>query len=167
MALRLARVLVSQRHVVTSVIRNEAHSDDIVAQGATPKVLSLEDEAPSTFTSLFESHQADVVYFSAGSGGKGGPERTKKVDYEGAVKIFDAIEAVKGEKKPFLILVSGVEVRDPNKIPIQYVCISPSQRGSFYSFSRTICAQVLILFYNRTTQTRKLRLESVPRFRNG
>lgn len=30
------------------------------------------------------------LYFSVGAGGQGGEERTKKVDYEGALKIFDA-----------------------------------------------------------------------------
>jgi uncharacterized protein YbjT (DUF2867 family) len=71
------------------------------------------------FAHAFEG--VDVVYFSAGAGGKGGPEKTKKVDYEGAVKVFDAIEQVKG-KKPRLILVSSVDVRDPNgKVPEHYV----------------------------------------------
>lgn len=61
------------------------------------------------------------MYFSAGAGGKGGEERTKKVDYEGALKIFDAVEGVKETKKPFLILVSGVDIRNPDKIPAHYV----------------------------------------------
>jgi len=60
------------------------------------------------------------VYFSAGAGGKGGEERTKKVDYEGALKIFDAIEGVEGPIKPRLILVSALDVRDPEKIPTHY-----------------------------------------------
>lgn len=62
-----------------------------------------------------------MVYFSAGAGGKGGEERTKKVDYEGAVKIYDAIEGVAEGKRPFLVLVSGIDVRDPEKIPAHYV----------------------------------------------
>lgn len=62
-----------------------------------------------------------MVYFSAGAGGKGGEERTKKVDYEGAVKIYDAIEGIAEGKRPFLVLVSGIDVRDPEKIPAHYV----------------------------------------------
>ena len=58
----------------------------------------------------------DVVVFSAGAGGKGGPERTKAVDYEGAVKVFDAIEGVEGAK-PRLVLVSAIDVRDVNADP--------------------------------------------------
>lgn len=35
--------------------------------------------------------------------------------------MFDAIEGVAGEKKPRLILVSAVDIRDPEKIPAHYV----------------------------------------------
>ena len=53
--------------------------------------------------------------------GGGGEERTQKVDYEGALKIFDAIEGVEGPVKPRLILVSALDIRDPEKIPTHYV----------------------------------------------
>jgi hypothetical protein len=55
--------------------------------GAKPFVLSLEDDSVEKFAELFEGY--DVVYFCAGAGGKGGEERTKKVDYEGALKVRD------------------------------------------------------------------------------
>jgi hypothetical protein len=74
----------------------------------------------STFTAAFEETKADVVVFSAGAGGKGGEERTKAVDYEGAVKVFDAIEGVSGSK-PRLILVSAIDIRDESKVPEHYV----------------------------------------------
>lgn len=75
---------------------------------------------------MFEGQ--DIIYFSAGAGGKGGEEGTKKVDFEGAVKVFDAIEGVRGQK-PRLILVSAVDIRDPDKVPAHYVsgsCVIPS-----------------------------------------
>lgn len=124
-ALHLAK-LVSSKHKVISIIRNSEHSEEISATGATPEVLSLEDDPKESFSKLFESHSADVVVFSAGAGGKGGEERTKKVDYGGAVKIFDSIEGVSEGKRPRLVLVSAVDVRDPNKIPSHYVsfCLS-------------------------------------------
>lgn len=82
-------------------------------------MLSLEDASVSDFAKVFEG--VDVVYFVAGAGGQGGPDRTKKVDYEGAVKVFDAIEGVQGNK-PRLILVSSLDARDPDgKIPDHYV----------------------------------------------
>lgn len=89
--------------------------------GATPLVLSLEDAPKERFAEVFEGK--DVVYFSAGAGGKGGRERTCKVDYDGALKIFDAIELVKGPK-PRLILVSAIDVRDKSVRPPHYVSIS-------------------------------------------
>lgn len=88
--------------------------------GASPLVLSLEDDPKEKFSEAFENK--DIVYFSAGAGGKGGPERTRKVDYEGALKVFDAIELV-GGAKPRLILVSAIDIRDPNTIPPHYVCL--------------------------------------------
>lgn len=117
MALRLARLL-SPTHKVKSVIRSSDHEEDIRNVSAIPVVLSLEDGTVSEFSAEFE--EQDVVYFSAGAGGKGGDERTKKIDYEGVVKVYDAIEAVKGVK-PRLILVSAVDIRDPEKIPTHYV----------------------------------------------
>ena len=119
--MRLAKYL-SQTHQVTSVIRDPSQEQDIKDVSATPLVLSLEDSPAADFSNAFKGY--DVVYFSAGAGGKGGEERTKKVDYEGALKIFDAVEGVQGEK-PLLILVSAVDVRDPEKIPAHYVRQTP------------------------------------------
>lgn len=117
-SLRLAKRLSSAGHPVTSIIRNPDQEKDITDVGATPLVISLEDASVQEFANAFKGF--DVVYFSAGAGGKGGEERTKKVDYEGALKTFDAIEAVDGPK-PRLILVSAVDIRDPEKIPAHYV----------------------------------------------
>jgi len=118
-SLRLAKLLSSSRaHSVTSIIRNSDHVQDIKDISATPLLLSLEDASVADFSNAFKGY--DVVYFSAGAGGKGGDERTKKVDYEGALKIFDAIEGVEGPIKPRLILVSALDVRDPEKIPTHY-----------------------------------------------
>lgn len=111
--------IIGPHNFVKSVIRTEAHVPDIEAVSSHPLLLSLEDASVEDFSRAFES--TDVVYFSAGAGGKGGEERTKKVDYEGAVKVFDAIEAVKGAK-PRLILVSAVDARNlDGKVPEHYV----------------------------------------------
>ncbi|KAG6900249.1 hypothetical protein C0993_000890 [Termitomyces sp. T159_Od127] len=115
-SLRLTKLL-TPTHSVKSVIRTLDHQGDIKTLSAEPVLLSLEDSPVKDFTALFEGQ--DVVYFSAGAGGKGGAERTKKVDYEGALKVFDAIEAVQGPK-PRLILVSAIDIRDPEKIPDHY-----------------------------------------------
>ena len=130
--MRLAKLL-SSTHAVTSIIRNPSQEQDIKDVSATPLILSLEDSSTADFSNAFEGY--DVVYFSAGAGGQGGEERTKKVDYEGALKIFDAVEGVQGEK-PLLILVSAVDVRDPDKIPAHYV--RQTQILSLKSFSQRL-----------------------------
>jgi hypothetical protein len=61
---------------------------------------------------LLKSSKADGVLFAAGAGGKGDPERTRKVDYEGAVKVYDAMEA--GNVKR-LVLIGAVDIRDRSK----------------------------------------------------
>jgi nucleoside-diphosphate-sugar epimerase len=129
-SMRLAKLLAPLGHTVTSVIRDPSQADEIRALPATPLVLSLEDDSVAAFSKAFADAQADVVYFSAGSGSKDGESkeekeaRTRKVDYEGAVKVFDAIEGVGGiggsGKKPTLILVSAVDIRNPDKIPEHY-----------------------------------------------
>jgi hypothetical protein len=105
---------------------------DIKDISATPLLLSLEDASVADFSNAFKGY--DVVYFSAGAGGKGGEERTKKVDYEGALKIFDAIEGVEGPIKPRLILVSALDVRDPEKIPAHYVSFFFISKETFLIF---------------------------------
>lgn len=52
------------------------------------------------------------MLFAAGAGGKGDPSRTRKVDYEGAVKVYDAMEA--GNVKR-LVLIGAVDIRDRSK----------------------------------------------------
>jgi len=120
-ALRLAKLL-SADHKVKSIIRTPEHSADLtsISSAVTPIVASLENDPVSKFTDMFED--TDVVVFSAGAGGKGGPERTEKVDYQGALKVFDAIEAVqRAGEKPRLLLVSSIDTRDRNiVIPSHY-----------------------------------------------
>jgi len=117
-SLRLAHLLNKEpgKYSVTSTIRNPDHASDIEAAGATPIQISLEDDPLSEFVKAFRG--ADLVYFSAGAG-IGSDERTKKVDYEGALKVFDAIEATSGTK-PRLVLVSAVDIRNPDIIPDYY-----------------------------------------------
>ncbi|KAL5520184.1 hypothetical protein ACEPAG_9397 [Sanghuangporus baumii] len=114
-AMRLARILSARPNTqVLSIFRNPRHAEDVRGIGASPLVLSLEDGSKEKFAEAFKNK--DIVYFlAAGSGLRG----MRKVDYEGALKVFDAIELVSGEK-PRLIHVSAIDVRDPNVIPAHY-----------------------------------------------
>lgn len=103
-------------------------NEEIKAVGAQPHILSLEDASVKDFVSLFDKEKPDGVVFSAGAGGKGGEERTKAVDYEGgscgviglfvvralilcgegAIKIFDALEASNTHR---IVMVSAADLR--------------------------------------------------------
>ncbi len=85
--------------------------------GATPEILSLESTTVPNLTESLTKSRPDIIIFSAGSGGKGGPERTRAVDYEGAVKVFDAMEGC-GIKR--LLYVGAVDVRDRSRGDPEY-----------------------------------------------
>ncbi|KAH7099609.1 NAD-binding protein [Auriculariales sp. MPI-PUGE-AT-0066] len=110
-ALHLTQILASKGRIVTSVIRNPEQASTIEAAGGKPVVLSLENAPVDEFEKLFEN--MDVVVFAAGSGNEGGPERIRAVSYEGAVKVFDALE--KTVSKPRLLTISAMAVRDTSK----------------------------------------------------
>ncbi|KAG8892854.1 hypothetical protein FRC01_013915, partial [Tulasnella sp. 417] len=123
-AQRLTKLLVSSghQHRITSIIRSPSQVDSIKALSpelVTPLVLSLESSQPADYTKVFEETAADVVYFIAGGSGKPGEngetvlERTRKVDYQGSIMIYDALEAVSG-KKPRLIMISALDIRAPD-----------------------------------------------------
>ncbi|KAI0086689.1 NAD(P)-binding protein [Irpex rosettiformis] len=121
-SLRLTRLLTSRPNTaVTSIIRNPDHAVGIQAAGATPLILSLEDNSVFDLSSTLKDIKPSVIYFCAGSGGIGGPERLKAVDEDGAIKVFDAIESLSGSsltkdlESPRLILLSSLDVRDTSK----------------------------------------------------
>jgi len=134
-AVELTRLLLARnpRPTITSIIRSTT-SPSFKSLEALPNYssdnlkavpLSLETSTVQEFSTIFKEAKADVIVFSAGAGGKAGDvsvaERTKKVDYEGAVKVFDAIEHVQTyDLNPRLILVSAVDARDENIIPDHY-----------------------------------------------
>ncbi|KAF7297460.1 NAD(P)-bd-dom domain-containing protein [Mycena indigotica] len=138
-SLRLTRLL-TPAHTVTSLIRTTEHNADIVAAGSKPLLLSLEGATVEQLASTLSAANADVVYFSAGAGGKGGEERTKSVDYEGALKVFDAIESLAEGSRPRLILVSALDVRDPEKVPAHYseedIALSTRIRGHIPAYMK-------------------------------
>ncbi|GAA6055947.1 hypothetical protein JCM3770_005610 [Rhodotorula araucariae] len=99
---------------LASLVRSEHHSDNVRAAGAEPTLLSLEDASVDDLAASFNG--ADFVLFSAGAGGKGPEERFVKVDQDGAIKVFDAIERLP-EPRPYLVLVSALDTRDTTKPP--------------------------------------------------
>ena len=91
-ALLAAPLLVEAGHEVTSVIRNPAQAEDLVAVGAQPLVLDIETASLDELTQALTGQE--VVVWSAGAGG-GSPERTYAVDRDAAIRTIDAALAAK------------------------------------------------------------------------
>ncbi|CAD0082127.1 unnamed protein product [Aureobasidium vineae] len=91
----------------------ESQIPELEALGSKPIVQSIEDSSVDDLTATIKKHSPNVVIWSAGAGG-GSPERTKAVDHEGAVKVFDATAAA-GVKR--IIIVSAVDIRDRGNKP--------------------------------------------------
>lgn len=118
MALQFTRFASQAGHRIVSQIRNADHSSDLPSAGpgkVEPLIKSLEELSAEEIAKLLQSHDPNVILFAAGAGGKGGAQRTFKVDRDGAIKVFDAIEQSGLGKKPSFsrfLLVSAVDVRD-------------------------------------------------------
>ncbi|KAA8650536.1 hypothetical protein EYZ11_002076 [Aspergillus tanneri] len=93
-AIRLTPLLLNRAWNVTSVIRNPDHESEILALGKDTKgkldvlVSSLDDvKSDADAKKILDIVSPDYVVWSAGAGGKGGPERTFAID-EKAAKHF-------------------------------------------------------------------------------
>ncbi|SPN98748.1 uncharacterized protein DNG_01791 [Cephalotrichum gorgonifer] len=103
---------------VHSIIRSESQCASLRALGASPIVASIEDNTRAQLTATIEQASPDAVVWAAGAGGKGPPERTVTVDFEGAVKAMDAFAAAKTGKPKRFVLVSAIDVRDREGRPV-------------------------------------------------
>jgi hypothetical protein len=117
----------SATHDVTGVVREIAHESEVSALSAKTLVIPL-DTAVEAYALAFQD--VEVVYYCSGyTPAPGASSISREEDnakhkaegYDDAVKVFDAIEAVKGPK-PRLIMMSGSDLRDPSKgTPAHYV----------------------------------------------
>ncbi|WP_172119134.1 SDR family oxidoreductase [Actinomyces faecalis] len=87
-ALAASTLLRDAGYEIVSVIRNPEHADEVEAAGARPLLLSVEDATQEALASALDG--ADAVVWSAGAGGKGGPERTDAVDRQAAIRSMEA-----------------------------------------------------------------------------
>ena len=90
-ALLLAELLAARGDEVISLIRDPAQAGDVSATGATPLGLSVEEATETELAAALKG--ADAVVWSAGAGGKGGPERTDAVDRAAAIRSMEAAAA--------------------------------------------------------------------------
>ncbi|OIW28142.1 NAD dependent epimerase/dehydratase, partial [Coniochaeta ligniaria NRRL 30616] len=96
----LTPLLLQRSWTVTSIIRNRDHVHDLKKLGENKPgklnvlVRSLEDvKSDSQAKSLIDEVNPDYVVWSAGAGGKGGPERTFAVDRDAAIHFINAAVA--------------------------------------------------------------------------
>ncbi|EPX74351.1 uncharacterized protein SOCG_03561 [Schizosaccharomyces octosporus yFS286] len=111
-SLLLTKIASEAGHVVYNVVRDYVQNSDIEKVNGRTKVCSLERASPMQIAELLKGIKPDIIVFAAGSGGKGGIERTKAVDYEGSVKVFDAMRIARIRR---LIMVSAIDNRDMNQ----------------------------------------------------
>ncbi|AEC18680.1 NAD-dependent epimerase/dehydratase [Pusillimonas sp. T7-7] len=80
-ARRLAQLLSARGHMPQSLYRHAGQEEDLKALGAAPVYGDLLELNVSELAHLMAD--SDVVVFSAGAGGKGGPEMTNAIDGRG------------------------------------------------------------------------------------
>jgi len=115
-ALHLTPLLLRAGHTVFSIVRNPQHVPEIASLSTPstthllkPLVASIEDATDTTIQNLMTN--IDWVVWSAGAGGKGGPDRTRAVDRDAAIRfIRGAIDAPSVKK---FLMISATGARSP------------------------------------------------------
>lgn len=105
-ALRLAALLAGRGDIVTGVVRNPAHREDVQKAGASAAVLDLESATVDQLATHLAG--ADAVVFAAGAGAGSGAARKDTVDRAAAVLLADAAEAT-GVRRYLLVSSTGVD----------------------------------------------------------
>jgi nucleoside-diphosphate-sugar epimerase len=100
---------------IDSIHRSQSHDQDIRNVGGNPIILDLEKSSTADLTERFRG--ADGIVWCAGAGGKGGKERTWAVDYESAIKAYNAAEKA-GVRR--FVMVSAIDVRNPDAPPPEW-----------------------------------------------
>ncbi|MDJ0042918.1 NAD(P)H-binding protein [Pantoea allii] len=112
--LRLARMLSEKEFTVHALHRHPDQAQVIRQQGAQPVSGSLTELDTAALATLMKG--CDVVVFSAGAGGKGGPEMTNAVDGEGLKTAAEAA-ALAGISRFLLVSAFPEASRDASNSP--------------------------------------------------
>jgi uncharacterized protein YbjT (DUF2867 family) len=104
-ALLLAGRLGGAGHRVRSTFRDPDHAPDIVAAGAEPVRVDLEDPMSDLDAAI---RGADAVVFAAGAGPGSGPQRKRDVDLGGAVRLIGAARDA-GVRRYVMVSATGTE----------------------------------------------------------
>lgn len=109
-ALAASALLRDAGYEVVSVIRNPEHADEVEAAGARPLLLSVEDATQEALANALGG--ADAVVWSAGAGGKGGPQRTDAVDRKAAIRSMEAARQA-GVRRYLMVSWAGSYGHEP------------------------------------------------------
>ena len=110
-ALILEKLLSDAGHEPVGIIRNPAHSVDVLEAGAAPMLLDLES---TTADALADSLSGtDAVVFAAGGGPNSGADRKLTVDRDAAILLADAAE-IAGVRRIVVISAMSADDFDPN-----------------------------------------------------
>ena len=89
-ALLLARRLAEAGHEPLGLIRSASQQDDLLAAGATPVLIDLEQSTADDVAEILQN--VDAAVFAAGAGPGSTAERKLTVDRDGAILLADACE---------------------------------------------------------------------------
>ena len=112
--LRLAALLAGRGDMVTGVVRNPDHRDDVERAGGTPVVLDLEATGVDELAAHLDG--TDAVVFSAGAGPGSGVARKDTVDRAAAVLLADAARQA-GVRRYLLVSATGVDAPPASRGP--------------------------------------------------
>ncbi len=96
----------SQKHTLKAMVRSEEQAAALKESGVDAVVANLEGSVDELAAAM---NGCDAVIFSAGSGGKTGPDKTLLVDLDGAVKSMEAAEKVGANR---YVIVSAVQAHN-------------------------------------------------------
>jgi len=97
----------TNEHDVTVGLKNEEQFPYFEDKGVKPAYLDLEDDVDTIADTL---SGADVIVFTAGSGGSTGPDKKIMIDLDGAAKSVKAAEKVDVQQ---FIMVSMMHADEP------------------------------------------------------
>jgi nucleoside-diphosphate-sugar epimerase len=117
----LTPLLLQRSWKVTSIIRNPEQIPDLQKLGSAHPgnlsvlVRSLEDvQSDEAARSLIDEVQPDYIVWSAGAGGKGGPERTYAIDRDACVHFINAAVATPSVARFLLVSYLGSRKARPS-----------------------------------------------------
>jgi uncharacterized protein YbjT (DUF2867 family) len=122
-------------HEAVGIIRNPDHAADLVAVGAIPLVLDLEQTDAETLATDLDG--VDAVVFAAGGGPNSGAARKLTVDRDAAVLLADAAER-RGIDRYVMISALATDDYDPDSDDVFQVYLKAKSQADADLRSRSL-----------------------------